>query len=562
MTAAAKQALGALVAECWEALIARDPYTAATAGQKVVGFGRGDLAEAEAIAAAARERQARLDAIDATGLDRTDRLTAAYLRHWLDMEAGEPQRWWTGFGIAPYSGSFLSMLPPLLFAPIDLEAPGEAERYLGLAGNFADMVEAMRERVEAQAACGWRLPKPALANARRMIEGASRVAAAAILLADDRPASDAVRDAVAALVEDWLQPAFAQLIDAIGPDYEAVAPDAAGMMHQPGGAEAYRHWIRYHLGYDADPADIHQTGLDEVGRLAAEMERVRVERFGHNGDEASFHERLQKDPKAKASSPEALEATYHRHLDRMAPVFARSFRKAPRAKPAVKRLALELEAGMTFGYYDAPKEAGGDGIYYYSGNGIPDRMQMNAAALIFHELVPGHHVHITRQQENEALPELRRRVFHFTAFNEGWAEYASGLGEEEGLMDDPYDYYGFLSHQRFVAQRLVVDTGLNALGWSLDRAHAYMSANTLEKPEQVTSEILRYATDLPAQALCYRMGFLKFRELRASAETALGPKFDLADFHEAILDQGGLPIPVLEQSLAEWADERAAAAAG
>ena len=173
--------------------------------------------------------------------------------------------------------------------------------------------------------------------------------------------------------------------------------------------------------------------------------------------------------------------------------------------------------------------------------------------------MPGHHVHISRQQESDHLPELRRNTFSFSAFNEGWAEYASGLGAEAGLMDDPYDYYGFLSHQRFVAQRLVVDTGLNALGWTLDQAHAFMSANTLAKPEQVTSEILRYSTDLPAQALCCRMGVLKFRELRAKAEATLGENFDLADFHEAILEQGGLPIPVLEQSLEEWAGERATA---
>lgn len=554
----AKAALDALVAEAWEARLARDAYTAISAGRKVTQLARGDLAEAEAVADEARERRDRLDAIDVSGLDRTDRLTAAYLRHWLTLEMDEPEQWWTGFGIAPYTAGFVSMVPGMLFAPIDLTDPAEAERYLKLAAEFVDSIEAMRERVEAQVERGWRLPKPALPNARKSLQGVAAMAAAAIALADDRPASDETRAAVAKIIDEGLKPAFARLFDAIGPEYEAAAPEAAGMMHQPGGADAYRMWLRYHLGQDLDPAEIHQIGLDEVAALAAEMERVRIEHFGHNGDEASFHERLANDPKAKAASPEALEATYHRHLDRMAPVFARMFRKAPRAKPTVKRLALELEAGMTFGYYDAPKEVGADGTYFYSGNGIPDRLQMNSGPLIFHELVPGHHVHITRQQENEALPELRRQTFMFGVFNEGWAEYASGLGNEADLFDDPYDYYGFLSHQRFVSQRLVVDTGLNALGWTLEQAHAYMSANTLEKPEQVTSEVLRYSTDMPGQALCYRWGFLKFRDLRAKAEARLGEKFDLADFHEAILDQGGLPIPVLEQSLAEWAEERAA----
>lgn len=558
MVNTAKQTLDALVSEVWEARVARDPYTAATSGRKVTQYARGDLAGAQATAAAARVRLGRLDGLDLSRLERTDRLTAAYLRHWLEMELDEPQLWWTSFGIAPYAGSaFLAMVPPLVFGPIDLSDPAEAERYVKLAGEFADSIEAMRERVLAQADRGWRLPKPALPTARRTLAGVARSVAEAILLAGDRPASDATRAAVEAIVEKRLKPACARLLEAIGPDYEAAAPSAAGMMHQPGGADAYRLWIHHHLGYDADPAAIHQTGLEEVGRLAAEMKRVRIEHFGHNGDEASFHERLRQDPKAKVPSAEVLEAIYHHHLERMAPVFNRIVRKPPRAKPTVKRLAPELEAGMTFGFYDAPKDVGGEGTYFYSGKGIPDRLQMNAAPLIFHELVPGHHVHITRQQENDALPELRRRTFQFSAFNEGWAEYSAGLAEEEGLYGDPYDHYGWLSHQRFVAQRLVVDTGLNALGWTLDRAHAYMSANTLEKPEQVTSEVLRYSTDLPAQALCYRVGFLKFRELRARAKSVLGSQFDLADFHEAILDQGCLPLPVLEQSLEAWAGERA-----
>nr|WP_316640436.1 DUF885 domain-containing protein [uncultured Roseateles sp.] len=552
----AKQTLDALAAEAWEALVTRDAYTAASAGRKVQHYTRGDLDEAEACAAAARERLERLGRIELSDLPRTDRLTAAYLRDWFEIEMDEPQRWWTSFGVAPYSGGMLGMVPSLLFPPINLLDPAEAKRYIKLASEFVDSVDAQRERLLAQAARGWRLPRPALPTARRMIAGWAATAASSIELADERQASEEVRAEVAVLVEQGLKPAFARLLEGIGPSYEDAAPAAAGMLHQPGGADAYRLWLRFHLGVAADPAEIHETGLSEVARLAAEMARVRIERFGFNGDEARFHEQLQSDPRAQAASAEALEAIYRGHLDRMAPVFSRMFRQAPRARPAVKRLPLALEAGMTFGYYDPPKQDGAEGVYFYSGKGIPERLQMNAAALIFHELVPGHHVHIARQQENAALPEIRRNTFMSTAFNEGWAEYASSLGEEGALLSDPYDYYGFLSHQRFIAQRLVVDTGLNALGWTLDQAHAYMSAHTLEKPEQVTSEILRYATDLPGQALCYRWGFLKFRELRAKAEAALGPRFDLASFHEAILDQGCLPLPLLEQSLKEWADER------
>ena len=554
-----KAQLDELVSETWEALVARDPSVASRAGRKVTYCGRKDLAEAETVAAAARRGLERLDKIQLSGLARADRLTAAYLRHRLNMDVDEPQRWWTNFCIAPYSSSILASVPQLLFPGIDLTGPAEAERYTKLAIEFVDAVEAMRERVLSQSARGWRFPKPALLNARKTIEGLAASSAAAILLVDGRAASPRMRSAIASIVEDRLKPAFNRLLDAIGTDYEAAAPTAVGMMHQPGGADAYRIWIRFHLGYDADPNELHRIGLEEVGRLAAKMKWVRSEHFGHDDDEASFHERLRRDPKAKAPTAEALESTYRRHLARMAPVFSRLFLKAPRGKPEVKRLPVELEAGMTFGYYEDPREAGGDGVYFFSGKGIPDRLQLNAAPLIFHELVPGHHIHTARQMENEALPELRRNTF-FGVFDEGWAEYSAGLAEEEGFYGDPYDLYGWLSHQRFVAQRLVVDTGLNALGWTFEQAHAYMCANTLESSEQVTSELLRYSTDMPAQSLCYRIGFLKFRELRAKAMATLGADFDLAHFHEAILEQGALPIPVLEGSLEEWTSDRAKAA--
>lgn len=550
-----KEQLDELVTQIWEAFVAREPQATLAAGKTVTRFNRGDLAEAEASAAEARAGLDRLERIDLSNLDRTDLLTAAYMRALFDSQIEEPKRWWTSFGIAPYSGSALPKIAPHIFGPIDLTVATEAERYLKLADDLADAVEAMRERVLAQAERGWRLPQPALPGARRSVEGAAAAAISAVELAEDRASGDAIRTRIAAIVEERLKPAYSRLLEAIGPEYEAAAPGVAGLIHQPGGGAAYQVWLRYHLGYEANPAEIHRTGLDDVASLAAEMARVRIEHFGYGGDETSFHARLAKDPKAKAPTDEALETIYNRHLDRMMPVLARLFRILPRAKPVVKPLPPAL-AGMTFGYYAPPRELGGDGTYYYSSNGIPDRLQMNAAPLIFHELVPGHHLQVTRQQENAALPDIRRNLHISTTFSEGWAEYASALGKEAGLFDNPYDYYGFLSHQRFIAQRLVVDTGLNALGWTLEEAHAYMSANTLEKPEQVTSEILRYSTDMPGQALCYRTGFLKFHELRTKAEAALAGRFDLADFHEAILDQGCLPIPVLELSIARWIEDR------
>jgi uncharacterized protein (DUF885 family) len=159
------------------------------------------------------------------------------------------------------------------------------------------------------------------------------------------------------------------------------------------------------------------------------------------------------------------------------------------------------------------------------------------------------------QKENQSLHPLRR--FNFVnAFNEGWAEYAAGLGWEMGLYDDPLDGYGRLVHERFTAQRLVVDTGLNLLGWSLEEAAAYMKANTTDSDGQIATEVLRYSTDLPAQALAYRAGFVELNRLRSKTEAALGDRFDIREFHEHVLGPGALPFPVIEGHLDRWVASR------
>src|SRR5688500_2009393 len=154
---------------------------------------------------------------------------------------------------------------------------------------------------------------------------------------------------------------------------------------------------------------------------------------------------------------------------------------------------------MTYGYYEHPTAAKPKGTYYWNGANLESKSLLTYAALVFHELAPGHHFPLARQGENEALPDIRRYGGELSAFNEGWAEYAAGLGWEMGLYDDPLDAYGKLAHERFIAQRLVIDTGMNALGWSLEDGRAYMSENTFESGVQIATETLRYSTDLPAQ---------------------------------------------------------------
>jgi uncharacterized protein (DUF885 family) len=548
------QQLAAVADEAWATLTVAEPYYAAKAGLPIERLPRGDLEEAEANAAAGRRRLERLAAIPDAGLDRTGRLTKATLAWLAEADTAEPEVKLSTFGVAPYLSSAFAMTAPLVFQPFVFDGGAGDERYLRLVRDFAGSVEAQSERIEHQAARGWRLPKPALPTARATIAGLAQKLSGDLQPSVERlaAAKPGLGERISSAIEAEVRPAFDRLLESIGEAYEAEAPETVGMGQYPGGEEAYRLAIKLQLSWPAEPEEIHAKGLEEVAQIADAMAALRSRAFGFDGEEAEFHPRLQADPRVRAASPEALAATYRGHLARMEPRISALFERRPDAAYDIERLAPELEAGMTFGFYRPPQPGEPRGIYFYSCNGLETRPQLNAAPLIFHELLPGHHFHIARQTELTDLPAIRREVIAFNAFNEGWAEYAAGLAEEEGLYENPYDLYGYLTHQRFVAQRLVVDTGMNALGWSLERARAYMSANTLEGPTQVASETLRYSTDMPAQALAYRWGFLKMRELRQRARERLGAAFDIRAWHEAILSQGGLPLTVLDQSLAEW----------
>jgi uncharacterized protein (DUF885 family) len=221
----------------------------------------------------------------------------------------------------------------------------------------------------------------------------------------------------------------------------------------------------------------------------------------------------------------------------------------------VKRLDAVLEGStFTFGMYEVPTTVEPMGFYRFNGSKLSERPQINAAALIYHELVPGHHFQINLQRENESLPAFRRLNDH-TAYVEGWGEYASDLASEMGLYGDPYDEYGRLGMDIFLSSRLVVDTGMNLLGWPRAKAIEYMLAHDLESETQITSETLRYSAAMPAQALAYKMGSAKIRELRRHAEKALGSRFDIRRFHDAVLGSGSMPLTVLEKHVEWWIGE-------
>jgi uncharacterized protein (DUF885 family) len=260
---------------------------------------------------------------------------------------------------------------------------------------------------------------------------------------------------------------------------------------------------------------------------------------------------LKRDGRFFATTPEQIGERLMSHARRIEPLLPAYFGRLPRSKADVRRLDPRLESVMTFGYYQVPTAADSMGHYFYNGSRLPERNLLFAAALVFHELDPGHHFQFALQAENASLPAFRREAA-YTAFIEGWGEYASALAGEMGMYNDAYDLYGRLMMDMFLSCRLVVDTGMNYFGWSRERAKEYMRERLLDSETQLDTETLRYSVDLPGQALAYKMGSRKLVELRDRARATLGTRFDYRTFHDAILRPGAMPLSIVEQNVSRF----------
>lgn len=558
---ASSAALSELAEEAWSLEQRRDAGAAMRSGKVTERLPIGSLAEAEALASQAVGLKSRVSAIPDEGLSQTDRVTRGFLLWSSERLIDGPRHWRESFGLTPYMSMGLGSAPRSVLAPFEFASPDDGARYLSLLGDYASLLSAHLDRLKVQAEAGWRIPRPALANTRLGLVNQKAALCALMRPTPERlvtAGGAGLLERIERMIDGEIVPGFERLIEALGPDYEAAAGEAVGMQHLPGGVEAYQRLMDYHLSYRATPDRIHAYGRAEVEQLTEAMAALRA-RMGGAADEATFHDALRANPRAYAATPEALEAIYRRHMARIVDHLPTYFSVRPKADCDVERLAPEVEASMSFGFFQPPANPGDRGIYFYNGAKLDERMQLNAAPLIFHELAPGHHFHLALQKENTALPTIRREELGLTAYLEGWAEYAASLADEFGLYDDPYDAYGYLLQRRFAAQRMVVDTGMNALGWTLEEGRAYMRANTIEAEPFVESETLRYSTDLPAQALTYGVGRMEFIELRRRTEERLGARFDIRAYHAAVLEEGAMPLSLLQDHIGRWADRQAEA---
>ncbi len=342
-------------------------------------------------------------------------------------------------------------------------------------------------------------------------------------------------------------PALARVADFLEGEYLNAATDTLGAEQLPDGKAYYRHAIETYVTQAMDPDDIHQTGLAEVKRIRAEMDAL-IKQSGFKGDFKAFTHFLRTDPQFYAKTPEELlmRAAYiAKRVDYQLPAF---FGHLPRTPYGIVPVPKEIAPNYTTASYNPPAIGGTHGgAYWLNTYDLSQRPLYELPALTLHEAVPGHHLQGALSQELENVPNFRKNLY-LSAFGEGWALYTERLGKEMDIYDTPYEHFGRLSYEMWRACRLVIDTGIHSQGWSREQALAFLADNTALSEGNVRAEVDRYIS-WPGQALSYKMGEIKIRELRARAEKALGDKFDLREFHDTLLSDGALPLVMLEAKM-------------
>jgi uncharacterized protein (DUF885 family) len=555
--AGASDVLDALFADYWRNALEEDPFLATSSGvndfnDRVPSVGPEDQARR---VAEAKEFLARLDAADASVFDDEDRLNASLLRFILDheIELAAFDSWRIPFladsgfhnamgyavSAAPFrnEADYRAYLTRLAALPAYLDQNVENMKQ-GLADGFVQPREIMPgvlPSFDAQAAASPRehshfkpfLDMPASIPAKR---------------------KKALRAEAEALLRDTVIPAYARTAAFMKNDYAPKAQETVGAGALPNGKAYYEALVRYYTTRDdLTPEAVHAMGLKEVKRIRKEMDAI-IKKTGFEGDFKAFQEFLRTDPQFYAKAPEELllRASYiAKSVDGKLPGY---FGKLPRQPYSVQPVPAEIAPNYTTGrYVGSPKDAPRGGEYWVNTFALDKRPLYELPALTLHEAVPGHHLQGALALEIDGAPDFRTQ-FYPHAFGEGWGLYSEKLGVEMGVYKTPYEQFGRLSYEMWRACRLVIDTGLHSKGWTRQQALDYLAGNTALSLKNVETEVDRYIA-WPGQALAYKVGELTIWELRRKAERALGPKFDIREFHDAVLVKGGLPLAVLSEEI-------------
>lgn len=359
-----------------------------------------------------------------------------------------------------------------------------------------------------------------------------------------------LRRDLAAVTRGSVYPAYRKLRTFLADEYRPAAREQVGLSAMPGGSGLYRLLAKLHTTLDLDPAAVHDLGLGEVARIKSEMDGVRTE-LGFAGPLRDFFDHIRTDARFHPRTEQDLADGFRavgRKVDALAPRYFLHLPRTPLQIQPYPAYRARFEAGGSYAQGSADGKQ--PGVFFFNTYDLKSRFLTGIATLYLHEGAPGHHFQISLAQENAELPDFQRFGGN-TAYIEGWALYAETLGYDMGFYADPMQHWGTLDDEMLRAMRLVVDTGLHTKGWSRDQAVDYMLANSGMGRSDAQAEVDRYIAN-PGQALAYKIGALTIQRLRKEAESALGPRFDIRQFHDQVLGSGALPMPVLEAKVRGW----------
>lgn len=565
--AVAQAALRQLFDDTDEADLRRRPIEALARGDLRFADQHGDWLSAEAVAdeaAAARGALAQLARIPRQPLDSLNQLAYdSFARQQrLALQAASPplDAVWPRLPINPFD------CWPLYFAQLSSGADVAPYRSVqdfdqGLArlAGFERYLQQVIQRCREGMALGVVQPRVVVALLLRQLDGLIDLPLARSpfmqplgLMPPQWPTAQRqrLRDAYAATVGGPLRQGLQQLRDFLAGPYLAQARDSVGLWDVPGGVAWYRHLVLRHAGGRLSAEEIHQVGRSEVARIREAMNQVRRD-LGFSGSLAEFFAHVRQDPANRPRDEAALLAAYEAVNAQVAQALPRLFNRLPSTPLDIRALPAYLAPGAASAHYQSGSAAQGrPGVFHVNTSELASRPLNSVQTLYLHEAVPGHHFQSSLVDESPGLPKPLRFGSH-TAYTEGWALYAEGLGRELGLFTEPMQWFGHLDEEMLRAMRLVVDTGLHLAGWRREEAIAYMQANSAMAASDIAAEVDRYIAN-PGQALAYKMGQLALQRLRQRAQRRLGLQFDIRRFHDQVLDTGALPLDLLEIKIEDW----------
>ncbi len=532
----------------WEARLVNNPLLATSVGRHEFNDRLPDVSppNQQRRATQVREFLDELEAIDRARLSAADQINYDIFERQLraaiadfgfrafEMPLTADSGFHTDFAQLPFEAPF--------------ETPGDYENYIARLEAFPSYVEQQISNMRAGLERGFSVPQVVL-------EG-YQVTMSTHIVDDPRESvffepferlseADPLRAEGGRVVVDSASTGYRAMLEFFEAEYLPKARRSVGASQMPDGAAYYAQRIRHFTTLDLAPEQVHEVGLSEVARIRSEMDAV-IEEVGFKGSFNEFLEFLRSAPRFYPKTGEELlmRAAYiAKQMDAKLPLL---FRTLPRLTYGVAPVPAHLAPKYTGGRYSsAPAGSGRPGYYWVNTYKLESRPLYVLESLTFHEAVPGHHLQFALANEQTALPNFRRYEY-IEAFGEGWGLYAEWLGLEAGFYSDPYSNFGRLTYEMWRDCRLVVDTGIHAMGWTRRQAIDYLASNTALSLHEVTTEVDRYIS-WPGQALAYKMGELKIKELRREAEAALGEGFEVRDFHDAVLLNGPVPLPVLER---------------